>query len=66
MVSRADWTNQRKFASGHMGDILTIAWSPNGALLVTAGADRKVLLWETKTQNVLARYGQLTLFNSRL
>jgi chromosome transmission fidelity protein 4 len=59
-MSRSDWENQRKFASGHMGDILAIAWSPNGALLVTAGADRKVLLWETRTQNVLTRYSQLT------
>ena len=38
-----------------MGDITALTWSPNGALLTTAGADRKILLWDTQTQKVLAR-----------
>ncbi|KAH0537162.1 hypothetical protein FGG08_006032 [Glutinoglossum americanum] len=55
VVSRNDWERQRAFASGHMGDITALAWSPNGALLASAGMDRKLLLWETKTQNIVAR-----------
>ena len=39
-----------------MGDVTALAWSPNGAMLLTAGGDRKILLWETGTQKVLARY----------
>lgn len=56
VMSKGDWENQRKFTNGHMGDVTALAWSPNGALLATAGKDRKILLWETKTQNIIARY----------
>ena len=56
VMSRSDWEKQRSFSGGHMGDITALAWSPNGALLATAGTDRKILLWETKTQKIVARY----------
>ena len=55
VVSSGDGERQRTFSAGHMGDITALAWSPNGALLVSAGTDRKILLWETKTQKILAR-----------
>lgn len=55
VISRDDGERQRAFAGGHMGDITALAWSPNGALLVSAATDRKILLWETKTQKVIAR-----------
>lgn len=55
-MSRADWAHQRVFINGHQGDVTALAWSPNGALLISAGADRQILLWETKTQTVLCRY----------
>jgi chromosome transmission fidelity protein 4 len=56
IMSKGDWENQRKFSNGHTGDITALAWSPNGATLATAGKDKKILLWETKTQKVLASY----------
>ena len=56
VMSRGDWENQRAFTSGHMGDITALAWSPNGAMLASAGKDRKILLWETKTQKIIATY----------
>ena len=55
VISNSDGERQRTFSGGHIGDITALTWSPNGALLLTAGADRKILLWETKTQKVLAR-----------
>ena len=55
VVSRSDGERQKSFTGGHMGDITALAWSSNGALLATAGSDRKVLLWETSTQKILAR-----------
>lgn len=61
VVSRSDGERQRGFSGGHMGDITALAWSPNGALLVSAGSDRKILLWETKTQKIIARYAQCSL-----
>lgn len=55
VVSRIDGERQRAFSGGHMGDITTLAWSPNGGLLLSAGSDRKIMLWESKTQKILAR-----------
>lgn len=56
IVSKHDWEKQRVFANGHDGEITALAWSPNGALLASAGKDGKILLWEAKTQSVVARY----------
>ncbi|KZF20612.1 WD40 repeat-like protein [Xylona heveae TC161] len=56
VMSNSDWERQRAFSSGHAGDITAFAWSPNGALLASAGTDRKVLLWDCKTQRVIARF----------
>ena len=56
VMSRGDWENQRAFINGHHGDVTALAWSPNGAMLVSAGKDRKIVLWETKTQRVIATY----------
>ena len=56
VMSRGDWENQRAFTSGHNGDITALAWSPNGAMLASAAKDGKVLLWETKSQKILATY----------
>lgn len=63
VVSSGDGQKQKTFSDGHLGDITALAWSPNGALLVSAGADRKVVLWESKTQKVLARYDYANVIN---
>lgn len=51
-----DWEKQRIFKDGHTTDITAAAWSPNGALLVTTSIDRKMRLWDTKTQKILHSY----------
>ncbi|KAK4151030.1 Minichromosome loss protein 1 [Chaetomidium leptoderma] len=56
VVSKNDWEKQRAFSSGHNGDITALAWSPNGALLASAGKDKKLLIWLAKDQSVVARY----------
>ncbi|SZF04962.1 unnamed protein product [Blumeria hordei] len=56
VVSIADWEFQRKFANGHDSDILAMAWSPNGSMLVSTGKDKKIQLWETKTQKIITTY----------
>jgi chromosome transmission fidelity protein 4 len=53
IVSKNDWEKQRVFSKGHNGEVTALAWSPNGALLASAGKDKKILLWETKTQSVV-------------
>ncbi|TKA61016.1 hypothetical protein B0A49_09649 [Cryomyces minteri] len=56
VMSTTDWERQRMFSSGHTDDITAAAWSHNGGLLATAGADRKLILWDTKSQQILKRY----------
>ncbi|KAM7216687.1 Minichromosome loss protein 1 [Rhypophila decipiens] len=56
VVSKNDWEKQRAFKNGHEGDITALAWSPNGALLASAGKDKKILIWSTRDQSVVARY----------
>ena len=55
VVSSEDGERQRVFSGGHMGDVTALAWSPNGAMLLSAASDGKILLWDTKTQKILAR-----------
>ncbi|PWY65311.1 chromosome segregation protein [Aspergillus heteromorphus CBS 117.55] len=56
IFSTGEWKKEKVFSGGHNGDVTAISWSPNGALLATAGADGRILLWETKTQKVVQRY----------
>lgn len=63
VLSRSDGEKQRAFSGGHNADITSLAWSPNGALLITSGADRKIVLWETKTQKALATYNYPNVIN---
>ncbi|KAI9798697.1 MAG: hypothetical protein M1825_005024 [Sarcosagium campestre] len=56
VVSRGNWEKEREFSDGHTGHITDLAWSPNGALFISAAADRKILLWDSKTQTALAKY----------
>ncbi|EOD42860.1 putative chromosome segregation protein [Neofusicoccum parvum UCRNP2] len=56
VISCSDWERQRAFKSGHTGDITAAAWSPNGGLLATSGHDRKLTIWDTKTQRAIKTY----------
>jgi WD40 repeat protein len=53
-VARSDWLSQKGF-SGHNSQITAASWSPNGALLATAAADKSLILWETRTQKILKK-----------
>ncbi|OJK03284.1 hypothetical protein ASPACDRAFT_114232 [Aspergillus aculeatus ATCC 16872] len=63
IFSTGEWKKEKVFAGGHNGQITALAWSPNGALLATAGADGQILLWETRTQKVLQRYDFANVIN---
>lgn len=56
VISKSDWEKQRGFKNGHEGDITALAWSPNGAMLATAARDKRILIWQTKDQSIIARY----------
>ncbi|MFK7961969.1 MAG: protein kinase [Phycisphaerales bacterium] len=38
----------------HVGEIFSIAWSPDGERLVTAGRDRLIRIWEPETGELMA------------
>ena len=63
MYSTTDWKKEKVFAGGHNGDVTALSWSPNGALLVSAGADGRILLWETKSQRILEHYDFANVVN---
>lgn len=63
VVSSGDGERQRAFSGGHMGDVTALAWSPNGSLLITAGLDRKMVVWDAKTQKTLSRYDYPSVIN---
>nr|POF17785.1 minichromosome loss protein 1 [Quercus suber] len=52
----SDWQKQKVFSGAHRAAISALAWSPNGALLVTAGIDKSLVLWDTRTQKILKTY----------
>ena len=56
VVSVADGASQRVFSGGHNGDITSISWSPNGALLASSSTDDKLVIWETKTQQIIKQF----------
>lgn len=56
IYSISEWKKEKSFAGGHSGDITSLSWAPNGTLLASAGADGRIVLWETKTQKVIQRY----------
>ena len=56
IVSVEDGAQQRPFSNGHMADITSLAWSPNGALLASSSADDMLVIWETKTQKVIKKF----------
>ncbi|KAK7416256.1 DNA polymerase alpha accessory factor Mcl1 [Neonectria punicea] len=63
VISKNDWEKQRCFANGHLTDITALAWSPNGAMLASASKDGKLLIWETKTQSVIARHDYMNILD---
>ncbi|KIW13584.1 hypothetical protein PV08_08773 [Exophiala spinifera] len=63
VISVEDGAHQRAFAGAHNGDITSLAWSPNGALLASSSADDQLVIWETKTQTVLRRFNYEKIIN---
>lgn len=55
-IARNDWLRQKAFTGGHRADVSALAWSHNGALLVTAGVDNSLSLWETRTQRIIKNF----------
>lgn len=56
VMSFGDWEPQCVFKDGHTSDITAAAWSPNGAMLVTTSIDKKMCLWDMRTQKILHTY----------
>ncbi|KAI5918802.1 WD40-repeat-containing domain protein [Camillea tinctor] len=56
VVSKNDWEKQRAFSNGHNGDITALAWSPNGAMLASAGKDKKIIIWDSRNQSIIAKH----------
>ncbi|PLB39189.1 WD40 repeat domain-containing protein [Aspergillus candidus] len=63
IFSTGQWKKEKVFSGGHNGRVTAISWSPNGALLATAGADGQVLIWDTRTQKVLQSHDFANVIN---
>ncbi|KAJ9604555.1 DNA polymerase alpha accessory factor Mcl1 [Cladophialophora chaetospira] len=62
VISVGDGAHQRTFSGEHTGQITSLAWSPNGALLASSDSDCLVI-WETKTQKMLKRFNYTDILN---
>nr|KAK5450421.1 DNA polymerase alpha accessory factor Mcl1 [Exophiala xenobiotica] len=63
VISVEDGAHQRVFSGAHNGDITSLAWSPNGALLASSSADDQLVIWETKAQTILKRFNYEKIIN---
>ncbi|KIW99396.1 uncharacterized protein Z518_11384 [Rhinocladiella mackenziei CBS 650.93] len=63
VISVEDGAHQRVFSGAHDGDITSLAWSANGALLASSSADNQLVIWETKTQTILKRFNYEKIIN---
>ncbi|KAJ5126182.1 hypothetical protein N7526_008359 [Penicillium atrosanguineum] len=63
IYSISEWKKEKTFTGGHTGDITALSWSPNGTLLASAGADGRIVLWETKTQKILQHFDFANVIN---
>ncbi|KAI1622100.1 chromosome transmission fidelity protein 4 [Exophiala viscosa] len=63
VISVEDGAHQRIFSGAHNADITSLAWSPNGALLASASADDQLIIWETKTQDILRQFNYEKITN---
>lgn len=62
VISAEDGARQRSFSGGHNGEITSLAWSHNGALLASSDSDYLVI-WDAKTQKVLRRLNYENITN---
>ncbi|EXJ91497.1 chromosome transmission fidelity protein 4 [Capronia epimyces CBS 606.96] len=63
VISVEDGAQQRVFSGAHNGDITSLAWSHNGALLASSSADDQLVIWDTKTQTVLKQFNYEKIIN---
>lgn len=63
VISVEDGAHQRAFSGGHNGDITSLAWSPNGAMLASSSADDQLVIWDTKTQTILKKFDYENITN---
>ncbi|KAI9313959.1 WD40-repeat-containing domain protein [Dichotomocladium elegans] len=49
------WIQTVSLDDGHYDDITTLAWSPNGTYLCTAGADNQILVWDVEKKEIVAK-----------
>lgn len=55
VISLQDGAHQKTFSGEHSGQITSLAWSSNGALLASSDSECLVI-WETKSQKMLKRF----------